>query len=255
MGKIIHVDFNGQAMHFTSDAWFNATAAASHFGKEPGDWLRQRETIEYLAALAAHQGNSGFVEELNSINTLPSTSAASQAKLLKLSKQSSYVRTKAGSPANGGGTWLHPKLAVRFAQWLDVRFAIWCDEQVDAIIRGHAGPNSWSAARAAAASNYRLLCDMVNLHRQAIGKGSTAHHFANESRLINWAFAGNFGPIERDRLTAPELRLVELLERQDAVLLGMGKSYDERKAALQAFANEQRQRLALPRLSAQGDTQ
>ncbi|MDE1714505.1 KilA-N domain-containing protein (plasmid) [Chromobacterium amazonense] len=250
MSKIIQADFNGQAMHFTSDAWFNATAAASHFGKEPSDWLRQRETAEYLAALSAHHGNSGFVEELNSINTLPNTTAASQAKLLRLSKQSGYVRTKAGSPTNGGGTWLHPKLAVRFAQWLDVRFAIWCDEQVDAIIRGHAGQESWAVARAAAASNHRLLCDMVNLHRQAIGKTSAAHHYANEARLINWAFAGNFVPIARDQLTAPELRLLELLERQDAVLLGMGKSYDERKTALRLFANAQRQRLALPQLAA-----
>jgi hypothetical protein len=36
----------------------------------------------------------------------------------------------------GGGTWMHPKLAVRFAQWLDVDFAVWCDEQIDHILRG-----------------------------------------------------------------------------------------------------------------------
>jgi hypothetical protein len=30
---------------------------------------------------------------------------------------------------------MHPKLAVRFAQWLNVDFAVWCDEQIDAIIR------------------------------------------------------------------------------------------------------------------------
>ncbi|MEF6041736.1 KilA-N domain-containing protein, partial [Escherichia coli] len=36
----------------------------------------------------------------------------------------------------GGGTWLHPKLAVRFARWLSVDFEIWCDEQIDAIIQG-----------------------------------------------------------------------------------------------------------------------
>ncbi len=25
---------------------------------------------------------------------------------------------------------MHPKLAIRFAQWLDVDFAVWCDEQI-----------------------------------------------------------------------------------------------------------------------------
>lgn len=34
----------------------------------------------------------------------------------------------------GQGTWLHPKLAVSFSQWLDTDFAVWCDEQIDAIL-------------------------------------------------------------------------------------------------------------------------
>ena len=244
MSKIIQADFNGQAMHFTTDAWFNATKAAAHFGKEPGDWLRQRETVEYLSVLAAYQGNSGFVEELNSINALPSTSAASQAKLLKLSKLSGYVRTKAGSPANGGGTWLHPKLAVRFAQWLDVRFAIWCDMQIDGLIRGHAGMDDWHAARIEAASRFRGVCDMLNLSRQADGKTTARHHYSNEALLINEVLTGQRRALDRNSLSKTDLRLLELLEAQDMVLLGRGMSYDERKQALQTFAQEQRQRLA-----------
>ncbi|AUH49542.1 DNA-binding protein [Chromobacterium sp. ATCC 53434] len=215
MTKLIQADFNGQAMQFTQDAWFNATEAAVKFGKRPVDWLNQDGTQEYIATLA---------------------------DMLKC-EPGSLLKTKRG---NNGGTWMHPKLAVRFAQWLDARFAVWCDMQIDALIRGQSKPDDWSAARVAAASNHRLLCDMVNLHRQAIGKNSAAHHYANEARLINWVFSGQFSPINRDVLSVPELRLLELLERQDAVLLGMGKSYDERKAALLTFANEQRQRLALP---------
>ncbi|WP_440026823.1 KilA-N domain-containing protein [Chromobacterium amazonense] len=217
MSKIIRADFCGQAMQFTAEGWFNATTAAAKYGKAPNDWLRLPETARYLEALERKYGK------------IP------------------YFKTKRGQ---SGGTWLHPKLAVRFAQWLDMDFAIWCDEQIDALVRDQSRPDEWSAARLAAASNHRLVCDMVNLHRQAIGKTSAAHHYANEARLINWAFSGSFAAIERDTLSASELRLLELLERQDAVLLGMGKSYDERKAALQAFANEQRQRLALPLLAA-----
>lgn len=36
----------------------------------------------------------------------------------------------------GGGTWLHPKLAIRFAQWLDADFAVWCDEQIEHLLHG-----------------------------------------------------------------------------------------------------------------------
>ena len=41
-----------------------------------------------------------------------------------------YLKTKRGQ---GGGTWLHPKLAVRFAQWLDPKFAVWCDMQINSL--------------------------------------------------------------------------------------------------------------------------
>ncbi|MEY4768064.1 MAG: hypothetical protein RL637_703 [Pseudomonadota bacterium] len=38
---------------------------------------------------------------------------------------------KKGSPENGGGTWFHPKLAIPFARWLEARFAIWCNFQIE----------------------------------------------------------------------------------------------------------------------------
>ena len=36
------------------------------------------------------------------------------------------------------GTWGHPKLAVFFARWLDVKFAVWCDMIIDDLLRGKA---------------------------------------------------------------------------------------------------------------------
>jgi hypothetical protein len=236
MSKIVKADFDGSLMSFTAEAWFNATEAAAHFGKEPGDWLREREAVEYLAVQAAYQGNSGFVEELNSINALPSTSAASQAKLLKLSKQSGYVRTKAGSPVNGGGTWLHPKLAVRFTQWLAVRFAIWYDRQIRGIVSGHAGVDDWHTARIKAASRFRGVCDMLNLSRQADGKTTARHHYSNEALLINEALTGQRTKLDRNSLSRLDLRLLELLETQDMLLLARGAPFDERKKALHTFA-------------------
>lgn len=45
------------------------------------------------------------------------------------------VKVVSGAPETGGGTWMHPKLAIRFAQWLDTDFCIWCDEQIESILR------------------------------------------------------------------------------------------------------------------------
>ena len=53
-----------------------------------------------------------------------------------LSGITNFIKTKKGNSSSfTQGTWLHPKLAVRFAQWLDIDFALWCDEQIDHYIK------------------------------------------------------------------------------------------------------------------------
>lgn len=111
MTQLITLEYEGMSVDFTGRAWFNATKVAEKFGKEPHEWLRLPETVKYLAAL---QRKSGKIPELHT-------------------RDSGYVRTMRG---RSGGTWLHPRLGVAFARWLDVDFSIWCDEQIDLILRG-----------------------------------------------------------------------------------------------------------------------
>lgn len=105
MSNIINLDFHGRGVSFTEHGWFNATLAAGGFGKRPVDWIRQQENQQYMDLLA---------EQLNC-------------------EPGSLLKTRSGR--YGGGTWMHPKLAVRFAQWLDLRFALWCDLQIDELLR------------------------------------------------------------------------------------------------------------------------
>lgn len=102
---IVKTEYQGISVSFTDEGWFNATAAAKKFGKAPNEWLRLPDTEAYLKALESRYGK------------IP------------------YVKTNKARADRGGGTWLHPKLAVRFAQWLSVDFSIWCDEQIDRILR------------------------------------------------------------------------------------------------------------------------
>ncbi len=99
---------NGQTINiqFTSDAFFNATAAAKPFGKTPKDWLRVNETQEYISAI----------------------------RRKCLLEQNQLVMSKHGGNANG--TWFHPKLGVHFARWLNADFAVWADEQIALILSG-----------------------------------------------------------------------------------------------------------------------
>lgn len=111
MTNIIKHNFQGQLHSFDSEGWFNATEAAQRFAKRPVDWLRLDETRDYISAMA---------------EVLTDASKVGQNHF-------GLVRTTRGGVSPG--TWMHPKLAVRFAQWLDVKFSVWCDLQIDSIIR------------------------------------------------------------------------------------------------------------------------
>jgi len=103
---LITAEYQGKSYSFRADGWFNATEAAKRRGKDAHEWVRLPETKRYLAALERTYGK------------IP------------------YVETSRARADRGGGTWLHPKLAVRFASWLDVDFEIWCDMLIDKILHG-----------------------------------------------------------------------------------------------------------------------
>lgn len=93
---------------FREDGYFNMTKAAAQFGKHLENFVRSPDTKAYVEALK---------QTVNFTDCEP------------------LVAMRGGRTP---GTWAHPKLAVFFARWLDVRFAVWCDMQIDDIIRGKA---------------------------------------------------------------------------------------------------------------------
>lgn len=104
-------EYQGQPVQFTTAGWINATEIAKRFGKRPVDWLKQAETRAYVEVLADALGKSKVTQD-----------------------HFGLVETSRGGKAPG--TWLHPKLAVAFARWLDLKFAVWCDLHIDALLRG-----------------------------------------------------------------------------------------------------------------------
>lgn len=96
-------------MRFNSDGWINATDVAKRYGKKPIKWLELPSTKSYMAALERHLCHEVRKSDFKLVETARGRSA---------------------------GTWLHPKLAVAFARWLDDDFAVWCDLHIDALLRG-----------------------------------------------------------------------------------------------------------------------
>ncbi len=208
MTNLVKAEYHDIAVTFTEEAWFNATEVAYRFGKRPIDWIRLDETQAYLKALS---------------------------EALGISEPKSLIRAKRNS-----GTWLHPKLAVRFAQWLDIRFAVWCDMQIDMLLKGTHTYYDWKKLRHEATASYKVMGQILQLTLQRLGKTCAPHHYSNEAKMINWALMGKFGKIDRNGLSSGDLDLLAKLENRNAVLIGCGTSYDDRKKELEQFASEQR---------------
>lgn len=204
--RIIPFDYEGQAVRFNSDGWLHATKIAERFGKEPAQWLRLDSTKEYIDRLSERMEKSNVGKS-----------------------HITLVKTRRGNTSTSG-TWLHPKLAVKFARWLSVDFEIWCDEQIDALVRGDQA--KWQQARQQSAVGYRGLCDALAIAYEESGKTPQRHHFINEAKLINQAITGQFAGRNRDELSAHELVLVTLIEIRDVLLIGQGKDFAARKASL-----------------------
>ena len=115
--SIQNLSFGNVAVSFRQDGFLNATAISQHFGKLPKDYLTTEQTQQYIAALAE--------------------SLSERTKILTDKNQLVIIK-KGGAEQ---GTWLHPKLAIHFARWLDPRFAVWCDEQIEQILSGSLNPD------------------------------------------------------------------------------------------------------------------
>lgn len=224
MKGLIISQYNGQPLSFNENGWFNATQASKQFGKRPNDWLNLVETQDYIQALSDVMGISITSKNGNCIN---------------------LIKTKRGK--EDGGTWLHPKLAVPFSRWLDVRFGIWCDIQIDSLLRGNHPIFDKRRLRHQAAATYKAVSAVLQLSRQQQGKETKPHHYMNEARLINWAMTGQFTGLDRDTLSYDELDLLAELEAQDLILIGSQCTYEQRKTALNLFAqNFRANRSVLP---------
>jgi hypothetical protein len=128
---------------------------------------------------------------------------------------------------------------VRFAQWLNVDFAVWCDEQIDALLRGPHSHIDQVRLRQEAAASFRVMSEMVRLTREHQGKPVVPHHYINEARLVAWALTGQFVALDRDALSAADLALLIALEERNAVLVGANVEYAIRKQELERLAIEQ----------------
>jgi hypothetical protein len=114
--QLITAQFDGMPVVFRTDGFINATAIAKQFNKNPKDYLKSKRTQEYIEAV----------------------------RTILLTEQNQLVIIKQGGSPEEQGTWLHPKLAVDFARWLSIKFAVWCDLQIEKILLSNTKPDNFA---------------------------------------------------------------------------------------------------------------
>ena len=102
-------EYLGEKIEFkilNGEVYANATSMCKPFKKLTKDWLKTEQTKRYISALE---------QKDNYPNGL-------------------FLTSKGGLVENSG-TWIHEKLILKLAQWLDVNFELFCDEVITTLLR------------------------------------------------------------------------------------------------------------------------
>jgi hypothetical protein len=214
------------------------------------DWLRNRNTVEFL----------GIWEQIHNpdFNYGEFATIKSQAGLnnYKISGKEWVAKTNAiglrATAGRYGGTYAYKDIAFEFAMWISPQFKIYLIKEFDRLKAQEQVQLGWDIKRNLAKINYRIHTDAIklNLIPPTLTAQQKSFVYANEADVLNMAL---FGITARDwRNQNPDLRgnmrdyadvsqLVCLsnLESLNAVLINEGLTQPERMQKLNAVAISQ----------------
>jgi len=115
MSGITIFDYEGQDISFEfadGNKMVNATQMARPFGKPVGNFLRLKETKQYIQILE---------ERYSDVN---------------IGQKREVLRVVKGGDVTEGlqGTWMDEKLALKFASWLSPRFELWVYDRIQELL-------------------------------------------------------------------------------------------------------------------------
>ncbi|WP_196799859.1 KilA-N domain-containing protein [Mariprofundus ferrooxydans] len=186
--------------------YFNATKIANQFNKDIQVFIRMDETIQYIRCIVS-DSNSGLKTDLDCIKT----------------RRGKY-----------GGTWLHQKLALRFARWCSVSFEYQLDQWVEQRIQDE---HNRQQARDAVRTGFLPLTHAIQSAHEAV----MPYHYSNECNLINKLVLGmnakqfkkkNGVNSVRDACDAHQIHMLGKLQRINASLIEIGMDYEARSRHL-----------------------
>ena len=217
-----------------------------------GNWMRNRNTIEYL----------GLWETLYnpSFNPLEFEGFRSQAGLnaFTLSATQWIETTNAigliAKAGRYGGTYAISDIAFKFANWVSVEFELYLVKEFQRLKAKEQEQIGWTAKRELSKINYRIHTDAIKRHLipEEVTKKQAGIIYAEEADVLNVAMFGMTarqwreanpelkGNI-RDYATINELICLSNMENINAVLIDDGVPQGERLIKLNQIAIQQMQ--------------
>ena len=214
------------------------------------DWLRNRNTVEYL----------GIWEKIHNpdFNYGEFAIIKSQAGLnsYKISVKEWVAKTNAiglmAKAGRYGGTYAHIDIAFEFGMWISAEFKIYLVKEFQRLKENEQGQLDWNIKRQLTKINYRIHTDAVkeNLIPKNLSKKQISLVYANEADVLNMALFGKTakqwreenpdkkGNI-RDYANVSQLVCLVNLENLNAVFISEGLKQSERLTKLNQIAIQQ----------------
>jgi hypothetical protein len=221
------------------------------------DWLRNRNTVEFLGVWECVNNQDFNYGEYATIK--------SQAGLnsYKISVKDWVEKTNAiGLKANAGrygGTYAHIDIAFEFGMWISAEFKVYLIKEYKRLQKEENERLNleWNFQRTLAKVNYKIHTDAIkeNLIPQTLGKLQTSFVYATEADVLNMALFGmtakqwrESNPIKkgdtlslskgnlRDQATIQQLVVLSNLESINAMLIDQKLSQSQRLIQLNKIA-------------------
>lgn len=215
-----------------------------------GNWMRNRNTIEYLGIWESLYNPDfkplefeGFKKDagLNAFTLSPQKWISATSAIGILSKS-----------GRNGGTYAQKDIAFKFASWVSVEFELYLIKEFQRLKEEEQKQLGWTAKRELTKLNYHIHTDAIkhNLIPLEVTSRQSGMIYANEADVLNVAMFGmtakewreNHPDLKgniRDYATINELICLSNMESLNAVFINDGMPQKERLIKLNKIAIQQ----------------
>lgn len=214
------------------------------------DWLRNRNTLEYLGIWEKlYNPNFNYGEFATIRNQAGLNSFKISIKEYVGKTNAIGIQAKAG---RYGGTYAHKDIAFEFGMWISAEFKIYLVREFQRLKEQEQVQIQWSAKRELSKINYRIHTDAIKQHLipQEITPQQVSKIYVSEADVLNVSMFGMTalewrdahpelkGNI-RDYATINELICLSNMENLNAVFINEGLQQKERLIKLNQIAIQQ----------------